>query len=75
MISPITDAMTSVQARTTLAMLEIAIRKHDRRGDTQELLRDIHTLAWYMETTAHGVPDDTDWPEYGEVETVNGSAD
>ncbi|KEZ78336.1 hypothetical protein [Salinisphaera hydrothermalis] len=64
---PIANGLTGEEAREVVACLLVSVEKHDRRGDTRGLLSDVLTTTQLAERLARGVPDDSAWPNYGEV--------
>lgn len=58
MNTPIADALTRDETRGTAELLELAVIKHDRRGDTLALMRDLHTIIEYMQRCAYSIPSD-----------------
>ena len=65
---PISDALTADEARAVVAAFLQNVEAHDSHGRTNWLHRDLLATVTFAETLAHAAPDDSDWPNYGDVE-------
>lgn len=60
---PITDALTGDESRHCAAIVKHAIEQFAQDGDRQALGRALDRFDELTEFYAHGVPDDSDWPD------------
>lgn len=65
--TPVSDALTVGERLQVCQCLELAVRKHDRRGDTRALLADVMATVRMMNALAHTTPDDSTWRNNGHV--------